>query len=294
MNDGTVDLLSAVIEFEPRRPVDLGRGASGHAVHAAFLDQVRRTDPALAERLHVRAQCKPFAVSPIFARPEQGGARYWFRLAALTAEAARAVHSFQTGHLSDFPLLGETMHLVSFLDAGHPWAGRESSSTLLRGCLAAPPPSHIAFEFVTPTRVEADDDSRALFPEPELVFRGLAEKWSRFCPHHSDEVGDRVRNAAELARTALRVSRYELATAPVHARRGPAMKIGYVGTVRYEIRARGDDLTARVLHALAAYAFYAGVGYGTPRGMGQARAVGTEKGRIEAGRGLRVRKPDRE
>jgi CRISPR-associated endoribonuclease Cas6 len=69
------------------------------------------------------------------------------------------------------------------------------------------------------------------------------------------------------------VSRYELSTAALHARRGPALKIGYVGTVRYEVRPGTAPLTARVLHTLAKYAFYAGIGYGTPRGMGQAREM---------------------
>jgi hypothetical protein len=69
-----------VIEFEPRAAVDLGHGASGHVVHAAFLDHVRRLDPSLAEKLHVRSQRKPFTVSPIFERPGRGGAGYWFRL----------------------------------------------------------------------------------------------------------------------------------------------------------------------------------------------------------------------
>ena len=72
----------------------------------------------------------------------------------------------------------------------------------------------------------------------------------------------------QYATECLAISRFDLASRPVPIRNG--MRIGAVGRVTFTAL-NYDRYWMGVLHALAAYARYAGIGILTGTGMGQAR-----------------------
>jgi CRISPR-associated endoribonuclease Cas6 len=118
--------------------------------------------------------------------------------------------------------------------------------------------------FASPTTFNSRGRTLPL-PLPELVFGSLLDRWQAFAPIalHPD-----MRRFAE---EAIVLSRYRLRTRSMPTKdRG--MQIGFTGQVTFVARNR-DRYWLNVLHLLAAFAFYSGVGYQTGIGLGQVRAI---------------------
>jgi CRISPR-associated endoribonuclease Cas6 len=96
-----------------------------------------------------------------------------------------------------------------------------------------------------------------------LVYGSLVETWNTFSPV---AVSDEARRFAD---ECLGLSRYHLSTRAVSGKRG-SVQIGFVGKCQYTALRR-DRYWQGVIQLLTDYAFYAGVGYQTTAGMGQAR-----------------------
>jgi CRISPR-associated endoribonuclease Cas6 len=112
-----------------------------------------------------------------------------------------------------------------------------------------------------------------LFPEPADVFESLARQWESFAP------------------TQLRLSFYDLAPQDIavwcteniivtnytlETRYLPSQKFGqtgFFGTITYEVKGTLTASEARWLTPLARFALFAGIGYKTTMGMGQARCI---------------------
>lgn len=273
------DLLSAVIEFRPREAVTLRRETTGQLVHGAFLDLLKQRDRALSDALHAAGERKPFTLSTIRGlangqRELQADRIYQFRVTALTAPLTECLAQLHSGELE---MLGQRMPLVVIRSRC------ASSAALFYQHIASERLvlRRIGFRFRLPTLVECDHRACGLFPEPNLLFQHLAQKWLAHSYLPDDELGARVRaalaDAPEIAARTLLVSRYNLRTEPVYFRgdvqnnTSAFVKIGYVGTIEYVASKMADPLALRVFHLLADYALFAGVGYHTTMGMGQVR-----------------------
>lgn len=271
-------LLSWVISLQPTEPTAVPANL-GRAAHAWFLDQVARADPALSDALHAGTGLRPFTVSNLL-----GTGRRWQGETALSPERTYAlrVTSFSPALssllrervLSDAPetvsLGPATLRVTgSATDPSeHPWAGEETFEGLVqRHTLAAQPPRRVTLQFASPTLFRSEDKDVPL-PLPGLVFGGLLDRWNAFAPL---QVHPEVRRYAE---ECLAVSRYRLETALVrfgeHGERG--VMSGCLGRCTYALLVR-DRYWMGLIHLLAAFALYAGVGRRATMGLGQARAL---------------------
>jgi CRISPR-associated endoribonuclease Cas6 len=102
-------------------------------------------------------------------------------------------------------------------------------------------------------------------PLLDLVFGSLLDRWQAFAPLALNP--DLRRFAAEQ----VAVARYRLRTRALPFKPG-AMQVGFSGECLF-VALRRDRYWLSVLHLLADFAFYAGVGYQTSMGMGQARGL---------------------
>lgn len=273
-------LLSTVITLTPSKPATLPSNL-GRATHAWFLDRVRVGDLALAEALHASNQERPFTVSNLWGafRPEKGQISLapettcFLRLTSLSAQLSSLL---EAGNL--LPREGETVELLdnSFRvlrvardPETHPWASAMTYEALVQRHTLAPyePSPRLALLFASPT-VFRSDGVNVLLPLPGLVFGSLARRWNAFSPIR---IPDEVRRFAE---ECLLVSRYRLRTEFV--RFGEAgehgANPGFVGTCSYTFRVR-DRYWMGLIHLLARFALYAGIGARTSMGLGQCRPL---------------------
>lgn len=154
---------------------------------------------------------------------------------------------------------------------GAPWAGSATFEALARAHLVGGrrPPGRVEVAFATPTTFHSQGRSLPL-PLPRLVFGSLIDRWNAYAPLRIDpEVLAVVEQAAI-------IGRYELRTELVPL--GGGVQVGFVGRCGYVLPpGRGvrpaDEYAWRVLHLMAAYAFFSGVGAKTTMGMGTARSV---------------------
>jgi CRISPR-associated endoribonuclease Cas6 len=283
-------LISTVFTLTPVEPVTMPANL-GRATHAWFLDQARAADPALAQALHAPNQERPFTVSNLWGAPGQGRrdvpmpgnspgqmtlspersyhlrvTSFWPELSALVAErlaGAPPEHISLAG--TDFRVVEVAAH-----GAAHPWAGQTTFETLIQEhtLSAAPPPPRLALRFASPTVFRSGGANLPL-PLPGLVFEGLARRWNAFGPLR---IPDEVRRYAE---ECLVISRYRLHTERVLFGEDGARGAypGFVGVCGYAARNR-DRYWLGLIHTLAAFALYAGVGARTSMGLGQARVIG--------------------
>ena len=265
-------LASLVLSVEVDKPctvsVDLGRAAQ-----AAFLGLVQVATPELAARLHQGEGLKPYTVSGLHGvgRSAHGqvaltpGRGYWLRFTSCDGELSGLLWQWAASPprvlwLDPVPLrvLGAAVR-----PEAHPWAGQATWEGLVAAGMDAERPStSLRYEFLSPTAFAAHGRDR-LFPEPDLLFDGLARRWDAFSP---------LKLGADVGRVAAEawvVSRYELSTRIVEY--GPERRIGFVGECQYSA-AGAEPLALRASLVLAAFALYSGVGRRTGAGMGQVRA----------------------
>src|SRR3972149_5954360 len=142
----TLSLLSLVLTLRPLQPAaDLPH--LGRAAHALLLGAVRRSEPALAERIHAGSDLRPLTASGLIGDSARAGLNpertYGVRLTGRTAPGARA---------------------MSYEALSAPWLlGRES------------PARRVGLEFVSPTTFRSDG-KHVPVPMPDWVFGSLREK----------------------------------------------------------------------------------------------------------------------
>jgi CRISPR-associated endoribonuclease Cas6 len=200
---------------------------------------------------------------------EPGGA-YHVRFTGLTEQVSAHLQALAEGPPATVELDDAPLQVVSAtLDpAHHPWAGSTTYEALSAPYLLARtrPAPQAEIEFAAPTAFRSAGRTLPL-PLPELVYGGLAMRWNHFAPV---SISEEVRRYAE---ECLAISRYRLKTVALKAK-GASLQIGFVGHCRYTALNR-DRYWLGLVQLLTDYIFFAGVGYQTAAGLGQARrAVG--------------------
>ena len=287
-----MSLTAAVLTHTPPQPAALPANL-GRAAQAWFLDQVRAADHALAESLHAPNQERPYTVSNVWRRvgargprpymPGEGSPRpddeprvqpgdaLYLRLTTYETALTSLLRQRLLPDLPDvLTLAGLGLHVTGFTTAAqdHPWAGATEFTDLVqRHTLAQQPAPGLELHFASPTVFHSQEVFVPL-PLPRLVFEGLVRRWNAVAPIALPT--DVVRYAEEC----LVISRYRLHTERVSfgEQAGRGAYPGFVGHCAYAFRVK-DRYWMGLIHTLAAFAFYAGVGKGTAMGMGQCRKV---------------------
>jgi len=288
-------LISAVLTLSPTGPVTVPANL-GRAAHAWFLDQVRAAAPAVAQALHAPNQERPFTVSNLQGRnPASGRSRvseplanqllspertYFLRLTSFWPELSTLLVERLLPGLPEqtIELAGGSLRIVSIATDGavHPWAGQSSFQDLVQQhtLRTTMPPRQVTLHFTSPTVFRSSGVNVPL-PLPGLVFESLVRRWNAFAPL---QIPLEIRRFAD---ECLVIARYRLQTERVvfgeEGERGAYP--GFVGTCSYAFLVH-DRYWLGLIHLLAAFAFYAGVGARTTMGLGQARVVASPQSRV--------------
>ncbi len=266
-------------------------GALGRPAQAWFLQQVTRANPGLAQRLHDEQGLKPYTVSSLLdqhGRPLGAGTwlkpgqAVWLRLTTLNDELSLALEKHMIKKLPKRLTLYKMDFRVNDIyerQEEHLWAGSSSFSEIAQDFSNATTDNNVRMEFASPTAFRTNGLDICL-PLPGQVFRSLWAKWNAYCPEPM-QVQDLW---PEFAEACILVS--EMTTVNTHhwafAEGTRGGSIGFTGTVGFHLpdkkRLHKDwhpyyDGTATVMHSLAKFAFYAGVGHHTTIGMGQVRPI---------------------
>lgn len=251
----------------------------GRAAHAILLDAVRHTDPALAEALHTGSGLRPFTASNLIGYEARRGVVtdrvYSLRFTALTAPVAQALlaATHPGGPLSEgAAVVLDTLRFTieAPTPTANPWAAATTYEALSAPWLlgrAAPAP-RLTFHFVSPTTFKSAG-RHVPVPLPEWVFGSLLEKWNAFAPIALPP------EARRFAEECLVLSSYKLESRIIPLKEG-GLRVGGVGHARYTATNR-DRYWLSVMHLLASFALFAGVGVGTGMGLGQVRQLQNDK-----------------
>ena len=278
-------LYSFILEIMAMHDATLST-TTGHQTHALFLDLVKQTDPTLSARLHNEPHYRPFTVSPLRGGQERrtdlcikAGHIYRLRITLLDGgvlwqdlSSHFLAAAGTTLRLDDAEFL---LHYIHTTPTSDPigWAGYTDWITLSN----TKPRSNITIQFASPTAFSLSARNFALFPEPTLLWDSLMRTWNL----HAPEVL-RIEKLAlrKFVQQYVKINDYTLHTVALHYPKY-AQK-GFVGNCTYLVKdfsrlSNGnkgeEDPCVQQLAALAQFAQYAGVGYKTTMGMGQARLL---------------------
>ena len=269
-------LTSLILQLNSPNEADLP-ASLGRAGQALLLQFIGARDPALAESLHNLDGPKPFTVSNLVLGKRQQGSLHlqagqsgWLRFTGLSREVSRHLLALAANPPATITLAGQILQVTgATLDpAGHPWAGQASYQDLAAPFLLGGqgrPAARISLDFASPTTFKSQGRYVPL-PLPELVFGSLLDRWQAFAPI---ALHPEVRRFAQ---EAVVLSRYHLRSRGLPAKEG-GPQIGVTGQATKTALNRDHRYWLNVLHLLAAFAFYSGVGYQTGAGLGQTRAI---------------------
>lgn len=254
-------LLSCVILLEPVN--EQPRHYLGKAIHAFFLELVRKADPQLAYSLHEEEHIKPFTVSPLMFYERQPYLRFTTFEEGLSRLFMKILLNLPQEIVLDevkFKRRG-----VALSSQEHPWAAQRDYKELFHSYLFEQDllPLDIELAFNSPTTFHTKGRNEPL-PLPGLVFGSLVERWNAFSPF---TVSPAVKEYAE---ECLAISRCQIRTQIVMVSGGK--QIGFLGKCHYHPLNR-DVYWLRVINLLATFSLFSGVGYKTTMGMGQTRRI---------------------
>jgi len=293
------ELFSMLIRLHP---VEQGQvsPSSGSQLQAAFLDMVHQGDPSLATWLHSPNQRRPYTLSllqgfnhlseaerieatykhqDVEVRP---GQVYWLRITMLDSAVFRSFVQYMITHPRALKVhIGNADFEISrLITTPDPHGGTSTwvaNSSFAELHTLEPAEKRYIFEFASPTTFSKGQRPWGkllkLFPEPADVFESLARQWESFAPTqlHLSSYHLTPQDIATWCAENIIVTNYTLET-----RYLPSQKFGqtgFFGMITYEVKGSLVASEARWLTPLARFALFAGIGYKTTMGMGQARCT---------------------
>ncbi len=269
------DIYSVVFELRVRHAATIF-GTTGHLAHALFFNLIKQFDPALSAFLHKLPGPKPFTISPLLGVEQLAenltlprellcslritlldGGDLWHHLStyALQTEAVQV-------HLGPAELRLSRLITSSSVDPTG-WADITDWLTLA----GLPAQRVITLQFTSPTAFSLGGRAFELFPKPSFIWESLRRVWNAYAPQHLKMDKQRLRMFL-----IEHVSVLDCDIATMMWSYPQYVQKGFVGTCTYQIQGEDEDSAAN-LTTLAAFARYAGIGYKTTMGMGQARAL---------------------
>ena len=264
----------------------------GRLAQAAFLDIIRRVDPALAAALHLKNQRRPYTVSPLhgLGRATQAGQfrlnagdTVWLRFTLLGSDLFTTFTRFLLMKNEELRIknglpgvrLGEVEFTITEMlttPGSHRWAGYTRLAELAPADAASSQSRRISLEFASPTVFSRNSDKEGMgkfmevLPLPEMVFGSLAARWNELMPTELDKQAIR-----DYATETVVVGPYKMESKMFYFWGRP--QIGAVGQVTYLLKDKRDTAMIETFNRLAEFAFYSGVGAKTAMGMGQVRRI---------------------
>lgn len=272
MGEGT--FYSIALELVAQREVHIPV-TMGHLAHALFLNLIKRFDKDLSTRLHDEPNYRPYTLSPLM-----GGERVNERiLLRRNQQCYLRITLFDNGHLWNalqqyFVEAGPiTVHLdksafqlTRMLFTPHTGPAGWVDSTDIQTLISLPVQQEVTLSFCSPTAFSLSNHQFLLFPEPLFVWESLLRAWNRSTPKYLNmeklPLCDCVRRSIVVASCTLETSCLHF---PRHVQKG------FIGQCTY--RLAGEHPLLANLTTLAAFAYYAGVGYKTTMGMGQVQVI---------------------
>lgn len=274
-------LRSTVFVIKPSTEITLPK-TMGRAVWACTLGLIGDQQPDMAAALHDGTNLKPVTTSPLQGPYAVEGDRlrlrpgqtYWFRVSSVDPALSHVLEEIEARppHALELDRQRFEVVTVSSEPHRHDWAHRQSYDDLYTAVWQEPNGTSplLSLDFASPT-VFLSQGRAVLWPEPHRVFGSLLQRWQSYAPALlPEDLGDAFAAWVE-------IDAYELRTRAQHYARSQGRQVwyqkGFVGTCRYRVQRGTPEAVLRVLHVLARYALFAGVGSRTTVGMGQARQV---------------------
>lgn len=282
------DLLSLVILLNPAGGGDRKAPLPewwGRAVHRFFLQWISRSDEILAQELYnTGSSPRPFTCSTLMGRFPPGGSidgqtcsirltALESRLAGMLLEAVQPGGSLSPGALIELDFLPFQVQTSLYNSAEHAWAGSAGYTELAAQYLTghSKPPRCIQLQIDSPAVFHSNGHFVAL-PQADLVFGSLLERWNSFSPLTFPA------DTKEFVRQSVVCNRFNLYSRSLPLKEGNH-RIGGMGRVSYTLLGN-EPYYSGVLHTLAAFALYCGIGANTSMGLGQVRSL-PYRGRME-------------
>lgn len=242
----------------------------GNNIHAFFLRAIRKFDEKISKKLHDQKREKPFTVSsflgtevdePISIR---AGKSYYIRLTILESNVFDIFTKslLEKGVLQDVVNIGSirfSIERVVFHNRFSNWAGKVSVEELFEKSL---PSQKVLIRFYTPTLFKTGD-LHFRYPDPVKIFTGLLNKFNSYSKIELD-------NSISKKFSEIVVSKKRTMKKRVYFKN--FYLEGFVGDVEF-LLPFNDGVLLKNINLLANFSFYAGVGYKTPMGLGQAKMI---------------------
>lgn len=299
------DLCSAVFVLRPQRMFPVQQRFLGRMAQKLFMLMLNRAGyEALAKDLHSLNAALPFTISDLFMNGDQ---HYWMRVTGLTPELCHAIQHLVErlpGQMLEVPprdSADESAWMVSVEIAAmsqHEWAGNDTYSSFVQQAWMKLAGSRLTLDFMTPTALKSVGVYRP-FPQPTLVFRLLYERWLKLntilLPFQPE-----VAYLEAFTDYLIEIADYQIECGSIPQKHGQTTT--FYGQITYHLVSGNDDFHKRaetqqtkrddsslmmiyhdiqkqleqyasLVHFLAAFAFYSGLGSYTGQGMGMVRRV---------------------
>lgn len=233
----------------------------GDHLHGWLMSTLSST-PALSARLHAPVRGKPFSIwfGPASADGSHQN-QHWLRLSSVDDELSRALRSLAPASIRLGASTFECRRIFSGSD--HALTGETTPEAMWRQWMQGPTPrGRVRLKFLSPTAFAKGRASTTLLPVSDLVFRSLAKTWNENAGMNID--GDAV---ADLL-TSVQEEAVDVRTTPPLSFQTHRLK-GFVGECEYSCGSKASERSKRLLHLLADFSFYSGVGLKRTMGMGQ-------------------------
>jgi len=237
------------------------------AIHAYVLGIISDHDPGLAQYVHRGNGSQGFSVSCL--RNTRCSTGVLLRIASLHDELSQMLRCLRPQSVPSLELTGIDLKLTNIIypEDDNQFTGSTSYHEIHNDGIARAREgqSQLGLRFVTPTSFRmAGSRLNMPLPWPRLVFQSLDNKWNKFSPIAIDVDWAVFDRHVSIARHRLRTQMVDF---------GRYRQVGFVGECWYIVDRQAGKHLLQVIHALAEFAGYSGVGAKTAMGMGQVQQI---------------------
>ncbi|WP_335743682.1 CRISPR-associated endoribonuclease Cas6 [Thermosipho sp. 1070] len=243
----------------------------GKSYMDCFFDILKNANERLAEQVHEEDNYKPFTVSSILGKRTdrliiiEKGRKYYIRITFLNEEAFNffTIKIFKSKYSKEKLKINDIEFYISnviFHEKQSKWAGILTENELLSTNYNN---NVIKLRFYTPTLFRIGDKHLG-YPFPDKVFKSLLKKFNKYAEFKINEDYANMFSDIEILNKRTYKKRVYMRNYYLD---------GFIGTVEYKIPT-DDRNFFKVIHMLADFAFFSGVGYKTTMGFGQVKKLG--------------------
>lgn len=284
--NSTPELLAIILHLQAEQNGSLP-ATNGQKVHGAFLQMAAAYSAGMAQTIHTGNQERPFTLSSLRGNPPPSGktsvnmssspvipvvagGHYWIRITSLKAEVSVQLIDMLEKQRGAPLKIGTVPFMVMDYDLSeHSRAGATAYKDLRAECLdvLVPPLPWFGWSFISATAIHSGGRN-LLFPNPSAIFPRLVMRWNRFCPETCRLPYRGNKDFAFLVGRTLMVAANQLRTHMLEFG-SKGRQIGFTGYVEFRPDKTAAVELLKLFHLLGRYSFFSGIGYSTPKGMGQ-------------------------